>query len=624
MPSPNLVSTRDRATQARKVMLLDLGLDHRPPSAARIATPDPYLAPEQLDDRVADGRADIYALGATLYTLLTGDTQPYPGKAPVASRNPDVPEHVSQAIARAMNADPALRFQDVTEFLAALQGLHAPPPPPPPAPEPGGGSAISRYLWPGALVALLLALAGVAGFMMGPGRPGTAPATAPAGLASLAPVPTAAPESGAPAAVPPPATLAPTLAPTLPPTLAPAPPPTLAPTPPPALARENNPCGFAAISDARVVWIAVVAPLTGTDRDKGEAMVRAACLALKNLRDGDALPAGLDVRIAAFDDQGDKVRAGAVVAPEIVADETISCIVGHRGSDASIEALKSYTPSFRLMISPSNSNPKVREGGGFVLAGNDIGQSAAGVSFITDTLGLSGAEPILIISDGTTYADGLKAALERVWQTGAVSTETITPNQADPEILIRNILQKNDPVFNLIYIAASKVEDVVKIAPALRAQYPNVPIMVTDASDSPRVRDLEIASLFISTMAMPADRLGEFGADYEADTGTPLAQIPAYTAETYDATLMCAAAIGRAAADPSPQAVRAAWQANPAINEGYPLSSQTGPYSYDSAGNFRDGGTYFIKDGAGETVAKYKCGEAQGDTCKKRDLPALP
>lgn len=607
----NLVLTRDRVSSDRKLMLLDTGLDHRPPSAASIATPDPYLAPEQLDNRVADGRADIYALGTTLYTLLTGDTQPYPGKSPVVKHNPEVPTHVSQAIAKAMSADPSQRYQDVMEFLAALKGIINEPHPVPP---PSRSNSLTRtpIVAAGALVAVLVLVFAV-WVLSGNGQD---PSSVQTPTSQIAQQPSPESSSERPLLVPGDAATA-----VVPSSTAV---PTPEPTPEPPLDRQDDPCGFEAIAAARIVRIAVAAPLTGSDSDKGEAMVQAACLALKNVRDGEALPAGVDLRLAVFDDQGDKTRAGTVIAPAIVADPSISCIVGHRSSDVSIEALKVYTPNARLMISPSNSNPQVREEGGIVLAGNDIGQSAAGVAFITDTLALEGREPILIISDETTYAKDLKAILESTWATGAVSMETVIPDQANAEALILSIDQKNDPVFQLIYIAVSKVEDMIAITPALRERFPNVPIMVTDASDSPRVRELAIPQLYISTMAMPADRLGEFGADYEAYTGTPPTKIPAYTAETYDATLMCIKAIARVADEPTPQAVHDAWKNDPAINEGYPLNTQTGPYRYNDQQNFSDGGTYFISDGSGQTVAKYKCAETQDGSCVRRNLPTLP
>lgn len=117
-----------KLTRERQIKLLDIGLDRRPQSAATISTTDPYLAPEQLDDRDPSPRSDIYSCGATLYTLLTGDTQPSPIKPPVAKRNRQVPEHVSQAIAKAMRPAPEQRFRSASAMLVALESPDEPAP----------------------------------------------------------------------------------------------------------------------------------------------------------------------------------------------------------------------------------------------------------------------------------------------------------------------------------------------------------------------------------------------------------------------------------------------------------------------------------------------------------------
>jgi serine/threonine-protein kinase len=76
-----------------------------------VGTPD-YLAPEVLDGQPADARADIYALGVTLYRAISG-------RAPVGDFAP-LPGGLDRVVRRALAPDPRARFQTASDFRAAL------------------------------------------------------------------------------------------------------------------------------------------------------------------------------------------------------------------------------------------------------------------------------------------------------------------------------------------------------------------------------------------------------------------------------------------------------------------------------------------------------------------------
>jgi formylglycine-generating enzyme required for sulfatase activity len=73
--------------------------------------------------------SDIYGLGATLYTLLTGQVPPdalhresgLESLVPAREANPDVEPYLSVAASRAMDLRPDVRFETAAEFAQALE-----------------------------------------------------------------------------------------------------------------------------------------------------------------------------------------------------------------------------------------------------------------------------------------------------------------------------------------------------------------------------------------------------------------------------------------------------------------------------------------------------------------------
>ncbi len=122
------------------VKVLDFGLaksvtsdDGLTLAGTALGTPH-YMAPEQWGDHQVDARADVFALGATLYQLLTGKL-PFEGQAPseigerakkaefVAPRAlvPDAPEAIELVILRALVPDRLFRYQTAKAFADDLQ-----------------------------------------------------------------------------------------------------------------------------------------------------------------------------------------------------------------------------------------------------------------------------------------------------------------------------------------------------------------------------------------------------------------------------------------------------------------------------------------------------------------------
>ena len=132
-----------KLTANGQIALLDFGLAKSQPSDPSLTSSQAFFgytrhyAPlEQIQDQHTDPRSDIYALGATLYHLLTGIKPPdamvraaavvNSGPDPLLPANkihPAVGPQIAAILAKAMAQKPENRYADANEFREALRRM---------------------------------------------------------------------------------------------------------------------------------------------------------------------------------------------------------------------------------------------------------------------------------------------------------------------------------------------------------------------------------------------------------------------------------------------------------------------------------------------------------------------
>lgn len=102
---------------------------------AMMGTPQ-YMAPEQVERKAADSRSDIFAFGALVYEMLTGE-KAFPGTSiasvfasilrenppAISIKRPDVPRSLEQIVTSCLAKDPEERWQDAGDVYLQLKGI---------------------------------------------------------------------------------------------------------------------------------------------------------------------------------------------------------------------------------------------------------------------------------------------------------------------------------------------------------------------------------------------------------------------------------------------------------------------------------------------------------------------
>lgn len=143
---------------------LNAGMSTTNRAGSNPGTPS-YMAPELFEGKTATPQSDLYAVGVTLYHLLTrkypyGEIEPFQhprfgNPVPPTRYRPEIPQWLENVVLKAIAVDPAVRFETAEEMLLALETGESRPLRPPPR-TPLAGRHVSGSWQLVALVSLLV------------------------------------------------------------------------------------------------------------------------------------------------------------------------------------------------------------------------------------------------------------------------------------------------------------------------------------------------------------------------------------------------------------------------------------------------------------------------------------
>lgn len=310
---------------------------------------------------------------------------------------------------------------------------------------------------------------------------------------------------------------------------------------------------------AKVVKIAVAAPLTGDEGAEGQGVKRAVILAIEEANASGRFP----YKLAAvpFDDRADPKEA-VNVANLIMSDPRIVAVVGHYTSGCSIPAAKVYARAPIAMISPGATNPEVTAQQlspdwigpkiVFRVVPTDDVQGAAAAQFAVRRLR---TRRVALLHDKTPYGQGLAERFQATFESlggKIVSADGISVGDRDFKALLTKIKgDSNRPeglYFGGLYTEAGLLllqmrelgmKDPFVFISGDGAQSPVLFEVAGDAADG----------AYLSTVGVPVEELPsarDFIARYEKRWTGASQDLKPFDHFAYEATQIILAALERA------------------------------------------------------------------------------
>jgi branched-chain amino acid transport system substrate-binding protein len=184
----------------------------------------------------------------------------------------------------------------------------------------------------------------------------------------------------------------------------------------PVLAQEcEDEIGCVVVGPDDPITIAYMLTISGATSSLGQDSLGGIELAIA-ARDGELL--GHEIELVGEDSLCSS-EGGQAAGQRLAADESIVGIIGSSCSSEAVAALPILSEAGMLMISPSNTGPRLTNDdpdlgeaaympGYFRTAHNDLFQGAVAAQFAWEVLG---ATTVATIHDGSPYADGLQQAM---------------------------------------------------------------------------------------------------------------------------------------------------------------------------------------------------------------------
>ncbi len=338
------------------------------------------------------------------------------------------------------------------------------------------------------------------------------------------------------------------------------------------------------------IKIATQGPLSGGQAALGTGMKNAAELAVEQLN-AQLGALGIKFELVPFDDQA-RPEVGSANAKNIVSDQDILCVVGHLNSGVALAALPDYKNASLAMVSPANTNPQITEGGyevAFRVVGRDDVQGAVAEKFAREELKV---KSVYIVHDTTAYGQGVAEFFRRNAEANGLQVLGFegTEERSDFSAILTPILAANPDLifFGGIYDQAGPFFRQARDR-GITAQF-----MGPDGLESEELVELAgnaVDGMHYTTVAAPVSQFpkaAKYAQDYQAAYGD---SAPAFSAQAYDATNICAAGILSAAIAAGGKPTRA--QVVQAIRGLPPFPGITGTYDFNEKGD-PTVATYFV------------------------------